>query len=67
MLSRLYSTAGVASILSSPALLRMRPLMLMHVSYTAFLPLLHSNLAQAFARQEMMASEPSMNSGSDVF
>ena len=65
--SLLHSAAGVASILSSPALLTVLPLMLMQCSYTAFLPLLHSNLAQAFARQEMMASEPSMNSGSDVF
>ena len=66
-LSKLHSTAGVASILSSPALLRMLPLMLMHRSFTAFLPLLHSNMAQAFARQEMMASEPSVSSGSDFF
>ena len=53
--------------LKSPALLRMLLLMLMYRSYTAFLPLLHSNLAQAFARQEMMASVPSMNSVYDVF
>ena len=66
-LSKLHSTAGVASILSSPALLTVLPLMLMQCSYTAFAIAATATWPLGLCKPRGWPPRPSMNSGSDVF
>ena len=64
LLSRLHSTAGVASILSSPALLTVLPFDANALrSYTALVPLRWLRLGCS----KRWLRGPSTNSGSDVF
>ena len=68
LLSRLHSTAGVASILSSPALLTVLPFDANALrSYTALVPLRWLRQAFRLGCSKRWLRGPSTNSGSDVF